>query len=151
MKKLSFSFGKLRQVPTYTKNFISRRRENTASEISSLLNIEDDDFKKEEIIQEKEIVQEEIVQEEIIQEETKELTSRKPRNEESDSIENDENTKDYEYYNKYNYSRSLLNEILLDPVLFYALENGKWDLLRSVKYGSSKDDYEVIKQEMVAN
>ena len=62
----------------------------------------------------------------------------------------DDYVKDYEYYYNYNYDKSLLNEILLDPVLRYALENWKWKFLHSMKYWKT-DEYETIKEEMIKN
>jgi len=51
--------------------------------------------------------------------------------------------------NKYNYSKSLFNQISLDPVLIYALENWKWEILRSVKCLEENDEYDAVKQEMI--
>ena len=64
-----------------------------------------------------------------------------------DEDEEDDSTN--ECCNKYNYSKSLFNQISLDPVLIYALENWKWEILRSVKCLEENDEYDAVKQEMI--
>lgn len=56
-----------------------------------------------------------------------------------------------EYRNQYNFEKSLFNQITLDPVLRYALENWEWEFLYTIKYGEMADEYELMKQEMIDN
>jgi len=65
----------------------------------------------------------------------------------SDDDREDENDR---YRKLKNFENSLLNKIIKDPVLRYALENGKWKFLREVK-NWQKDGYKAMKKEMKEN
>ena len=141
MKKFSFSLGKIRKSSDSTSSEISKQTEEVKSDIVSTLKQEESKIKEEKknVTIEPEVDEEEIdvINTDVIDDE-------------------DMSEKEYEYYWDFDYNKSFFNQILLDPVLRYAMENWNWKFLRSMKYGDSKNDevikeYEIIKQEMIDN
>ena len=65
-------------------------------------------------------------------------------------LDDDRDDEDDRYRKLKNFEGSLLNMIIKDPVLRYALENGKWKFLREIKQWN-KDNYQAMKKEMKAN
>jgi len=65
-------------------------------------------------------------------------------------LDDDRDDEDDRYRKLKNFEGSLLNMIIKDPVLRYALENGKWKFLREMK-SWQKDGYKAMKKEMKEN
>lgn len=147
MKNLGSFFEKIKEFRVWGLNKASKKQEDIKSDIISVL--EQDEPKAADKELKEGLLEPESSEEGLVESDEKYIDI---IDEERDIDEmDDESDSPYEYCNKYNYNKSLFNQISLDPVLIFALENWRWDFLHSVKYLDKTDEYEAIKQEMIDN
>jgi len=100
-------------------NKASKKQEDIKSDIISVL--EQDEPKAADKELKEELLEPESSEEGLVESDEKYIDK---IDEERDIDEmDDESDSPYEYCNKYNYNKSLFNQISLDPVLIFALEN----------------------------
>ena len=95
------------------------------------------------VLKDKDIIEDDIDMDDTINDVVRDSRS----NEIDDDDREDENDR---YHKLKNFEASLLNMVIKDPVLRYALENGKWKFLREMK-DWTKDGYKAMKKEMMEN